>query len=326
MTIDLYSYYQNRYNSTKPIRGRAEDVRPIGKRNRDWELLVKEVRDDGEWFGAYLYDTNVAMYGPNGQLELRIDTWATPKTADFMTSYSPFRAVKQQNQIWVHVQGVGSVPILQNQVTKFQFQDGKYVPAEQIKLKQKVVDRKAMGDMRKRLKGFTDYATTMLKLSDGWVRAETLAEWRSLDIQTLTFSGQDYESRRYLYNFGFDDDVKPILNGAKASRWLRSEASKYLEFCNSIRKTIDLLSVDDSNTWDRAMYQVLLGINSIEYKTVERTTYNTHHRAPSTLSLYDNRYPVDSIKRFVNTMLKQLDEVHTTREVAVGCVRGNLVI
>ena len=42
MTIDLYAWYKHRYEDTKPIRGRAEDVRPIGKRSRDWELVVTE--------------------------------------------------------------------------------------------------------------------------------------------------------------------------------------------------------------------------------------------------------------------------------------------
>jgi hypothetical protein len=326
MTIDLYTYYQNRYNNTKPIRGRAEDVRPIGKRNRDWELIVKEVREDGEWFGAQLYDTKVAMYGPNGKAELRIDRWATPKTADFLSSHSPFCAVKRRNNIWVSVQGVGAVPILKDQVAKFQFQDGKYVPAEPIKLKQKVIDRKASAEIRKRIKGFIDYATTMLKLSDGWVRADTVAEWRSVNIQSHTFAGNVYENRNYVYNFGFDEDVRHILRGAKASRWMRSEASKYIAYCDSVRKTIELLSADDTDVWDRAMYCILMSLNSHEYRTVESTTYNTHLSSHSTLSLYDNRYPVDSIKRFTNTMLKQLDEVHTTRDVEVGCVRDNLVI
>jgi hypothetical protein len=323
MTIDLYTYYQNRYNNTKPIRGRAEDVRPIGKRNRDWELVVKEVREDGEWFGAQLYGTKVAMYGPNGKAELRIDKWATPKTAEFLSSHSPFHAVKRRNHIWLSVQGVGAVPILKDQVAKFQFQDGKYVPAEPIKLKQKVVDRKASAEIRKRIKGFIDYATTMLKLSDGWVRADTVAEWCSIqEVET----GWGHGWPRYVYDFQFPQDVKTILQGRKVSRWMRNNPETHKAHMDSCRKVIEILSVEDTDVWDRAMYEILAHTEADEALRVQTTTYKVTEDTEAKMKLYDHRYDIKSIRKFADRLIKQLDEVYTTRDVEVGCVRDNLVI
>lgn len=35
-----YKFYEEKYNKTKPIRGRSTDVRPIGERRRDWETII----------------------------------------------------------------------------------------------------------------------------------------------------------------------------------------------------------------------------------------------------------------------------------------------
>jgi hypothetical protein len=39
--VKFYREAKQRYEEIKPIRGRSEDVRPLGKRRRDWECIVK---------------------------------------------------------------------------------------------------------------------------------------------------------------------------------------------------------------------------------------------------------------------------------------------
>lgn len=317
----LYEWYKNKYETTKPIRGRAEDVRPVGKRNRDWELVVKEERADGTWYGALLYRTNVAMYGPNGDLELRIDSWATPKTADFMQQHSPFRVSKAQNNIWVQVRDVGSVPIMQNKVTKFKHVDGAWKPAEPVKLRQRVVDRKASNAVRAKVKGFIDYATTMLKLSDGWVRASTIADYRKLEV------GQgDWKWQKYEHHFLFDRATTSILQGHRANRWLKTQPENHKEHMARCRAVIEMLSVEDTHTWDRAMYCILDKVDHIEREVVHSTNYEIHEGSQRTLVLYDYRYRVDAIKNFMSKLIRELEEVHTTRELEGACIRSNVVI
>ena len=41
MSLDQYKHFQERYDNTKPIRGRAVECRPIARRARDWEQVVK---------------------------------------------------------------------------------------------------------------------------------------------------------------------------------------------------------------------------------------------------------------------------------------------
>lgn len=316
-----YGYYKDRYETIKPIRGRAEDVRPIGKRNRDWELVVKEERDDGTWYGAYLYRTKVVMYGPNGDLELNVDTWATPKTADFIQSHSPFRARKIHNNIWVNVRGVGEVPVLTNKITKFKLVDGAWQPTEPVKLKQKVVDRKASNAVRAKVKGFIDYATTMLKLSDGWLRADTIAEYCRREI------GQgDWRWQEYKYNFLFDPITTSILQGHRASRWTRTQQDKHKEHMARCRAVLEMLSVEDTNTWDRAMYCILEKTNNINRELVHSINYEICPGTQRTLTLYDYQYRTNAIKDFMGKLIRELDDVHKVREVEGGCARTNVVI
>jgi hypothetical protein len=325
MTVDLYKWYADRYNDTKPIRGRAEDVRPIGRRNRDWELLVIEDRADGIWYGALLYRTKVVMCGPNGELELNVDSWPTPKTADFMTKYSPFRASKTQNNIWVSVQGAGNVPILRNTIVKFKLIDGVWQPAEPVKLKQKVVDRKASNAVRATVKGFVDYATTMLKLSDGWVRADTVAQWRTLNEQ----DGNEWGVwKSYKFDFGFDPEIISILEGVRASRWMKTQPDKYAVHMEKCRAVLKMLSVEDISVWDRAMHCILRKTKEQQCNMVSLIKYMSgqDNQWERTLELCEYQYATDAIRKFVDKLIRELEEVHKVREVEGGCIRDNLVI
>lgn len=319
----LYEWYKTKYEETKPIRGRAEDIRPIGQRRRDWERVVKEERTDGVWYGAKLYQTEVVMYSPDGRMELRVNDWATPSTADFMTAHSPFRANKTRGNIWVRL-GEQNVPVAKSGVTKFRIDNGKWVLDQELKLKQKVVDRSKSKQVRERIRGFINYANTMLKLSDGWVRAATTAQWRTLDEGDAS-----WRYKRYEYDFGFEMGVKSILEGRKLSRWERERrGASYNQFQKDVENTLELLSVEDTEIWERAMYCILNKSDHMETETVESIKYKPHPESDyeTTLTLLDIRYSKDRINRFVTNMIKNMDDMHTEREVDGTCIRSNLVI
>lgn len=318
-----YEWYKTRYNDTKPIRGRAEDVRPIGKRRRDWELLVKEDRADGVWYGARLYRTNVVMYGPNGQMELRTDDWTTPSTADFISSHSPFRANKTRGHIWVKLNGI-NIPVAKSGATKFRHMTDAWVLDQELILKQKVVDRSKSKQVRDRIRGFINYANTMLKLSDGWVRADTIAQWRRLD------EGSDnWRYKNYICDFGFEPATRAILEGRKLSRWERDRRSlSAVQFYEDVEKTLELLSVENVDVWERAMYCILERTEPIEQEVVHSISYKLLPNADyeHTLHLFDKQYSKDRINKFVSNLIKNMDDMHTEREVDGTCIRSNLII
>lgn len=323
MTYLTYEFFRNRYEETKPIRGRADDVRPIGKRRRDWELLVKDTRADGVWYGARLYRTNVVMYSPDGRIEFRTGGWASVSTADFMSAHSPFRATKTRGQVWV-LRGDQKVPILHDKVVTFKQENGDWKLITEIKLTQKVVDRSKSKVVRERIKGFEKYATTMLKLADGWVRASTAAQWRSL----VEEDRGDYKWRQYKCDFGFDKGIESILKGDKLSKWQRERGGTACEaYLRDLNSLLEILSVEDVDTWDRAMYCILEYTYPIERVEVSALDFQPYPNDSYTvkLTLDDRQYSVSVIKNFIGKLIKQMD-VYTTREVDTSCIRDNLVI
>lgn len=324
MTYLTYEFFRNRYESTKPIRGRAEDVRPIGKRRRDWELLVKEDRADGVWYGARLYRTNVVMYSPDGRIEFRTGGYASVSTAEFMSAHSPFRATKTRGQVWV-LRGDQKVPILHDKVVTFKQEGGDWKLATEIKLTQKVVDRSKSKVVRERIKGFERYATTMLKLADGWVRASTTEQWRYSVENDVSMN---YRWKAYKYNFGFEQDIENILKGYKLSKWQRERGgTEYEVYLRNLDAVLEMLSVEDIDTWDRAMYCILEKVDAVQRVEVSSVEYHPYPNDSYTarLTLEDRKYSVSAIKNFVSKLIKQMD-VYTTREVDTSCIRDNLVI
>ena len=325
MTYLTYEFFRNRYEDTKPIRGRAEDVRPLGKRRRDWELLVKDTRADGVWYGARLYRTNVVMYSPDGRIEFRTDGHNTVSTADFMSAHSPFRATKTRGQVWV-LRGDQKVPILHDKVVTFKQEGGDWKLITEIKLTQKVVDRSKSKVVRERIKGFEKYATTMLKLADGWVRASTTEQWRSLVEQG---GSGEYAWKQYKYDFGFEENIKGILHGHTLSKWQKQHAhNTYETYLRDLEAVLEMLSVEDIDTWDRAMYCILeklYPLQTNEVNVIEFCPYPGNVTYTARLVLNDEKYSVSVIKNFIGKLIKQMD-VYTTREVDTSCIRDNLVI
>ncbi len=207
MSIEHYNLFKVKYESTKPIRGRTEDVRPISDRRRDWERVVQ----DGDKYGARLYDTNCVMFCPDGSIELKTDSWATPSTASFISQWSPYRieCFKRYNKLWVLLNRTAThdgetYPLPDKGVLKINYVDDKYVPAEIPKLYQKVVDRTKSRDVRSKVEPFRNYCKNMLKLADGWIRDELVQQFESPDYTDywgrgkILFRGEAYNS----YSFG----------------------------------------------------------------------------------------------------------------------------
>jgi hypothetical protein len=171
---NLYIHYKNLFESVKPIRGRAEDTRPIGKRRRDWETI----RMVGDVVECVLYQTPVVRYFPDGSVGLQCNGWVSPSTAEFMHEHSPFYARKRSNRIWVsHSRESTAYPLPNRDEVKFVLTaDNKWAPHEPILITKKVVNRNKAKEARAPYKLFLNYVETFLKMSDGWVSDALRAE------------------------------------------------------------------------------------------------------------------------------------------------------
>ena len=187
---NLYEHYKQMYDNTKPIRGRAEDIRPIGQRRRDWELIEM----DGDVVACKLYRTQVVRYYPDGRIGLRCEGWSTPLTADFIHTHSPWRCMKRYRKLWVSVPDENgehrSYPIPNNEELAFERASNGWRPTKEVKLKKSVIDREKSKQARAPIKPFLAWAKMFMALSDGWVMHETRKK-----VLGISANGWGYEGR-----------------------------------------------------------------------------------------------------------------------------------
>lgn len=288
-----YTHYKNLYESTKPIRGRAEDIRPIGQRRRDWELIIHKVEDGQDVYCARLYNTDVVKYYPDGSVKLCIDSWATPLTAEFMHTHSPFYCYKRYNKIWVRLRGEDEdkhYPIDRENGLLLVSVNGRYEPSEPVVVKQKVVDRQKAKDARAPLKPFLDWAKMFLKLSDGWIMAETKEQ-----IATPRY---EYWNASYMYN------LPEIKNN---NGWGRDFYPEPL---------IKFLQETDEEGYLKALCIISESLQPQEvqlHKVVENP--ENHNRQ---IKVHNYRYSYESIKAKLYRVMEQTGDIYKEVEVAVG--------
>jgi len=193
MSIRLYEYMKSKYESTKPIRGRAVEVKPWNKRSRDWEQIVRYTRaiDGAVMYAAKLHETNVISVAPNGDIHFDSGGWVTPSTSDFMCqvmrdSAGQYGAVcKQKNALWVytgsHLSATGQMAYRKVANTggltlTYDPATGKY-DAPLTTITKKSVNRTAIKEVRHSINKFKQFYKTFLKMSDGLLSADTIAQY-----------------------------------------------------------------------------------------------------------------------------------------------------
>ena len=207
-SIDSYAEAKARYEKTKPIRGRAEDVRPLGKRSST-HMQIKKIGDN---YALALYNSNCVMWYPpmvdniTNKTEERLGVsvgnyYPTVSTADFLDNVLPLglRASMQNNVIrvqgcpvpqhvgeqknWLHFTNTGNAGwVAQNRTPEYVHR----------------VNRKAANDVRKRHAAFTDWATSYLSLRENKIPVNEVAHIKvTMDDFKVWFkaaiSSDDYE-------------------------------------------------------------------------------------------------------------------------------------
>lgn len=195
MSDRTYQFYKNKFDNTKPIRGRDVEIRPIGQRRRDWEKVTRKDLGDGTFaYCAKLYDTEVVEYHPDGSIVLRIGGWATPSTAEFINEHSPFVCFKQNNKLWVRNVGRagdaerGKLYPLTNEPLQFKWVgEHNYEPAEPIMIKKQVVNRAKAKAAREPVMPFVNWARAFVSMTDGWLMHETRKQVLGWDDERKQF-------------------------------------------------------------------------------------------------------------------------------------------
>jgi hypothetical protein len=222
MSIRLYEAYKQLFNDTKPIRGRSVEVRPWGDRRRDWEQVICRVQDDGQCaYGARMHNTDVLLVYPNGDLLYKNDGWDTPTTAEFMGNLVlGIRVFKRYNRLWVSRDvGTEKFCALLNKPVLIKWDTTNpnyehYRLAEPSVAQQEVIDPIKVKEERLKIKPFKDYVSNVLKISDGYVSNDLVAQYienmgRYWEENT-NLSGQIFH-RRELRNLDFNNRQEAAL-------------------------------------------------------------------------------------------------------------------
>jgi hypothetical protein len=277
-----YNHYKSLYESVKPIRGRAEEVRPIGNRRRDWETI----RMDGDVVECVLYQTPVVRYYPDGSVGFRCGGWVTPSTAEFMHAHSPLMARKKSNRIWVRPNRESTeYPLASHDEARFKLTtDNKWVPDEPIVITKKVINRQQAKEAREPYQKFLNFVDAFMKLSDGWVTEDTRAA-------VGTLSTKNWGDR---YDFGVGEVI-------------------YRRNPSSMRAVLDLIQESDEDDYLRAMCALLQHINPKDQRYV-RT--DTDKDVPNiSRRIYDLQYDRKAVRAKLYRMVEACQDVFDEVEV-----------
>lgn len=171
-----YADAKRLHDSTKPIRGRSLEVRPLGARR---DVDTYSVRMRGENVEFVLYRTPVVTYRPNGDVVVKTDGWSSVSTHQFIEQVLGFRCngVKRNTVLAVkEANGVTRKYIIpKNKSVVLGFQDGNWRVAQHDTLYEYRLNRKAANAVRKKYADFINYVKGMVKIRSEMVEPQRWA-------------------------------------------------------------------------------------------------------------------------------------------------------
>lgn len=275
---NYYQDYKNLHDSIKPIRGRAVDVRPIGQRRRDWEVIEM----DKDVVACRLHNTQVVRYYPDGRIGVQCAGWHTPSTAEFIHIHSPWQCIKRNNQLWVLVPSVTEkynyCPIPNEGELQFEANEaGHWTPLNKMTYRKRVINRERAKAVREPYKLFLQWAKAFLSMADGWIMNETRK-------QVIPFGNMGFE---YAGLTGYTT-LSPLMRGSEED---------YL-------KALCLLLMHPRD----ALEQREVGVVEVWHSP----SFNYKVR------LYDMRFDYETLARIVRRVIDTNNDIYDTVEVEVS--------
>jgi hypothetical protein len=173
-TLTNYNEAFHKWESTKPIRGRDVDVRPLGHRRSADQYKIELLPEGG--VACVLYRTPVVTFFEDGDIRILNEDWNSVSTCNFIDEilYSVnsriynndlYVRTKQgefalgEGGIWLRMNAQGELEV------KLDALPPKYVHA---------IDRKKANNVRAQYKPFIDYASRMCRLkgNDPYLESE----------------------------------------------------------------------------------------------------------------------------------------------------------
>lgn len=248
MSLDIYNRTKQKYEDTKPIRGRAVDVRPWDDRRRDNQQVVRFIRaiDGAVMYGAKLYETIVFEVDPSGNITLHTGGWNSKTTTEFLDKvlrslHFGCAVIRRHNFLWVAKQARTWHRIESDKGLTFTYnKDTHSYKAPMTTVTRKTVNRLRIKEVRAKLKPFKDYCNAILKLSEGYISGSMYKDYAT--VRQAQYGGRlrDVDGIRFTTSSGQTQVVEVSLVLGGSMRW------RYETLYN-------ILCLDD-----QALYQPLL--------------------------------------------------------------------
>jgi len=168
--VSTYKHARKIYNEAVPIRGRAEEVRPLGRRKDADTYWCRMKKDGSEAIELVLYRTAVLTFKPNGDIVVQTNGYSTQSTHEFIGQVllgvlcngvrgNTVLSIRDKAaQQWVrHI-----VP--KNESVTLRMVDGHITVPEPKGNYEYRLDRKAVKNLRIRYKDFYTYVDSMIKI------------------------------------------------------------------------------------------------------------------------------------------------------------------
>lgn len=161
----IYDYAQavKWFNDTPPIRGKGRNagIKPLGHRNR---LHFQIHKADDDSILCRLYDTDVVVFKPNGDIVVNPLNYVTMTTANFIGDVLGIRAFIHDRslQISIHADRYR----INNSITLRRDEQGLLHVTEADKCYVLNINRKAKKDVLAKFKPFEEYVRTQMKIRD----------------------------------------------------------------------------------------------------------------------------------------------------------------
>ncbi len=194
----LKDYYQAKqhFENVKSIRGRKEDIKPLGRERRyDQYLIQQTMRADQSQgvthidYVCALYNSPVVTFMQDGRVTLNSSWNSVPTRCVMQYVLREHGVVDSQSGKWYFINKRKEAFLIGKEIT-LKFDAEGILTGDMQQEHKHLLKRKVMNDLRNKYKFFTDYAYTMLSLDPSTLRLEVAEASHGLNFKTQpTFIG-----------------------------------------------------------------------------------------------------------------------------------------
>ena len=160
-----YADAKAKHDTTKPIRGRSPEIRPLGARR---DVDVYSVRMSGANVEFVLYKTPVITYLPNGDVAIKTDGWSSVSTHQFICQVLGVKCYGSRRNTVMEARGsdgeVSKYTIPKDKGLTMIHAGGNWRITQFNTIYEYRLNRKAVNQMRKKYADFLRYVKGMVSL------------------------------------------------------------------------------------------------------------------------------------------------------------------